>query len=231
MRPSTLACLVLAAAAAACTSSTTTGTTGSGEQPPPGSKPQPPSTGPAEEPDPVDPTTDPNAKPCTGQPGELYALNARKLAGTEDIPLCRFKGSVLLIVNVASYCGYTPHYGGMQKLYDKYKAQGLYVLGFPSKSFNQENDNEKEISTFCTDTYKITFPMFTIGNVNPPDEQPVYTWLKAQPGVGGDIPWNFEKFLIARDGKAVKRFAYTMDPDPDKDTTIEDAIKAELAKP
>lgn len=82
---------------------------------------------------------------------------------------------------MASHCGYTPQYTPLQALYEKYNAQKFYVLGFPSDSFNQESEDEKEISKFCTDTYKITFPMFAIGDVNGPGEQPVYTWLKSQP--------------------------------------------------
>ena len=187
----------------------------------------PPKVAPPEEQPAVDPVLDPNGAACTGQAGELYALSARALGATEEIPLCRFEGSVLLIVNVASHCGYTPQYTPLQALYDKYKAQKFYVLGFPSDSFNQESDDEKEISKFCTDTYKITFPMFAIGDVNGPSEQPVYTWLKSQPDQDKDIAWNFEKFLIARDGTVVKRFAHTTTPD---DSSVTSAIEAELAR-
>lgn len=187
----------------------------------------PPKKAPAEDAPVVDPVLDPNGEACTGQPGELYALSARALGATEDVPLCRFEGAALLIVNVASHCGYTPQYAPLQALYDKYKSQKFYVLGFPSDSFNQESADEKEISKFCTDTYKITFPMFSIGDVNGPSQQPVYTWLKAQPDQSKDIAWNFEKFLVSRDGKIVKRFLTAVEPD---DPSVTSAIEAELAK-
>jgi glutathione peroxidase len=187
----------------------------------------PPKVAPPEDQPVVDPVLDPNGAACTGQSGELYALSARALGATEEIPLCRFEGAALLIVNVASHCGYTPQYTPLQALYEKYKAQKFYVLGFPSDSFNQESDDEKEISKFCTDTYKITFPMFAIGDVNGTEQQPVYTWLKSQPDQSKDVAWNFEKFLVSRDGKVVKRFAHTTTPD---DPSVLSAIEAELAK-
>ena len=170
---------------------------------------------------------DPNGEACTGAAGELYALKARVLGATEEIPLCRFKGAVLLVVNVASHCGYTPQYAPLQTLFDQYKGQKFYVLGFPSNSFNQESADEKEISTFCTNQYKITFPMFAIGDVNGASQQPVYTWLKSQPGQSADISWNFEKFLVSRTGQVVERIAHTTEPN---DPTVTSAIEAELAK-
>jgi glutathione peroxidase len=181
----------------------------------------------AEDPPEVDPVLDPNGQACTGKPGELYALSARALGATEEIPLCRFQGSVLLVVNVASHCGYTPQYAPLQALYEKYKAQKFYVLGFPSNSFDQESSDEKEISAFCTNEYKITFPMFAIGDVNGTAEQPVYTWLKSQPDQSADVAWNFEKFLITRDGKIAKRFLTAVEPD---DPALTGAVEAELAK-
>jgi glutathione peroxidase len=186
-----------------------------------------PKQAPAEDAPVVDPVLDPNGEACTGQTGELYALSARALGATEEIPLCRFEGSALLIVNVASHCGYTPQYAPLQALYDKYKSQKFYVLGFPSNSFNQESADEKEITKFCTDTYKITFPMFAIGDVNGASQQPVYTWLKAQPDQSADIAWNFEKFLVSRDGKIVKRFLTGVEP---SDPELVAAVEAELAK-
>jgi glutathione peroxidase len=220
---------LLGALAIACTSETAAppaGGSGSNGPNGPGSVGAP-EQAPPEEPPVVDPVLDPNGAACSGQAGELYALSARALGATEEIPLCRFEGSVLLVVNVASYCGYTPQYTPLQALFEKYKAQKFYVLGFPSDSFNQEDDDEKEISKICTDTYKITFPMFAIGAVNGSGEQPVYTWLKSQPDQSKDIAWNFEKFLITRDGKIAQRFAHTTTPD---DPTVTAAIEAELAK-
>lgn len=194
-------------------------------------RPAPPNTGPIEEEE-----EQPAPATCTGAPGELYELSVKTLAVLDEVKLCTRKGSVLLIVNGASHCGQTYQYEPLQALYAKYKAQKFEVLAFPSKSFDQEKSTDQEVSTFCTDQYKITFPLFTIGPVVDDDAkgekaQPVYQWLRKQPGMEAPVPWNFEKFLISRDGKAVKRFAYTMNPDPAVDPTIENAIKEELAKP
>jgi glutathione peroxidase len=222
--------------ATACTSETASPSGGAGNEGSPDSnasngpasagRPQQPGAS-AEDPSAVDPVLDPNGEACTGKAGELYALSARALGATEEIPLCRFKGAVLLVVNVASHCGYTPQYAPLEAIYEKYKAQKFYVLGFPSNSFNQESTNEQDISTFCTNEYKITFPMFAIGDVNGANTQPVYTWLKSQPDQSKDIAWNFEKFLIARDGKVANRFLTAVTPDS---TDVTTAIEAELAK-
>jgi glutathione peroxidase len=192
-------------------------------------------TGSPSTPVPVDPTTDPNAKPCTGAPGSLYELVAKQLTVGTDVPMCRFDGSVLLIVNVASHCGYTPQYEPLQKLYATYQARGLYVLGFPSQQFNQEFANQADITAFCGNytaadgtPLKITFPMFATADVNGPAQQPVYTWLKAQPGQATDIAWNFEKFLVSRHGQVVKRVPSATSPDA---AEVVAAIEAELAKP
>lgn len=213
---------------AACTTETTAPPSAGGSNASNGpSSAGAPKQAPAEDPPEVDPVLDPNGADCSGQPGELYALSARALGATEEIPLCRFEGAVLLVVNVASYCGYTPQYTPLQALYEKYKAQMFYVLGFPSDSFNQEDESEQEITKLCTDKYKITFPMFALGDVNGPQQQPVYTWLKSQPDQSKDIAWNFEKFLVTRDGKVARRFAHTTTPD---DPSVTSAIEAELAK-
>ncbi len=198
-------------------------------------KPKP--TAPVDDPvvaKPVDPTTDPNAKPCTGAPGSLYALSAKKLTVGDDIPLCRFEGSVMLLVNVASHCGNTPQYAPLQALYDKYRAQGFYILGFPSPQFGgQEFQDEKDVTAFCTSEYKITFPMFSIGDVNGDKKQPVYQWVHSQPGgpppdgYARDVQWNFEKYLVDRKGKIVQRIENGTPPD---DPAVISAIEAEVAK-
>ncbi|MBX3222073.1 MAG: glutathione peroxidase [Labilithrix sp.] len=222
--------LAVCLAAFACTPSESPAPAGTGSDAPSSGKPKPPDTGPADVDD-----EEPAPAACTGAAGELYALSVTKLALSDEVKLCTKKGSVLLIVNGASHCGYTVQYEPLQALYAKYKDQKFEVLAFPSKSFNQEKDTDAEVSDFCTDKYKITFPLFTIAPVVDNDAtgekaQPVYQWLRQQPGMEAPVPWNFEKFLISRDGKAVKRFAYTMNPDPAVDPTIDDAIKAELAK-
>lgn len=218
--------LPLAASVAACTDAGRTAPQGSGSAASSDAGPSRPRPAPSPAPS-VDPL-DPDAGTCTAEAGELYAINPKALAFGDAVPMCRFRGKVLLVVNVASQCGYTPQYAPLQSLFKTYEPRGFFVLGFPSRSFNQEYQDEQEISAFCTTEYRITFPMFALGNVNPPEEQPVYTWLKGQPGFGAPIPWNFEKFLISRSGQIVKRFAYTTSPD---DPTIVAAIEAELAKP
>jgi glutathione peroxidase len=213
--------LAALAAVAACTSSSSDApapSSGTTTTPPPASTPKPR--------DPPPPDTD--AGTCTGEVGSLYALGVPALGGKEDVPLCRYSGKVLLVVNTASFCGYTPQLTPLQALYEKYEPKGLVVLGFPSKSFNQEYDADTDVSTVCTNTYHITFPMFTIAPVTPgPDQQPVYKWLNAQPGYETAVAWNFEKFLISRQGKIAKRFLTAVTPDS---ADVTSAIEAELAK-
>lgn len=163
-----------------------------------------------------------------GNPGEFYALSAQNLAGDEVVPMCDFRNDVVLVVNTASFCGNTPQYAPLEAMYEKYASQGFYILGFPCNQFGgQEPGDAADISSFCTTEYHITFPMFTKSNVNPPDENPIYTWLKAQPGGAGDVDWNFAKFLVGRDGKFIKRWvAATQPTDPD----VVAAVEAALAK-
>ena len=129
----------------------------------------------------------------------------------KDIKLKKYKGNLLLIVNTASKCGYTPQYEGLQRIYDKYNAQGFYVLGFPANNFGgQEPGTEAEIKEFCTLKYKVTFPMFAKISVKGEDQHPFYNFLtdkKTNPAFGGDIAWNFNKFLVDRKGKIVARFS------------------------
>ncbi len=168
-------------------------------------------------------TCDPPAKQ-----NELYALSAMNLAGTKMVSMCDYRGKVMLIVNVASQCGYTPQYAGLQADYDKYEKQGFVILGFPCNQFGaQEPGTGEAISTFCTTMYGITFPMFSKIDVNGAKTDPIYTWLKAQPGGAGDITWNFNKFLVGRDGKLVKRYDSPVTP---QDTGLIADIEAALAK-
>ncbi len=162
------------------------------------------------------------------QPGELYALSAENLAGTRMVSMCEFRGKVMLIVNVASQCGYTPQYAGLQADYDKYQPKGLEILGFPCNQFGmQEPGTSEQITTFCTQMYGITFPMFAKIDVNGAMADPIYDWLKAQPGGAGDITWNFNKFLVGRDGKLIKRYDSPVTPD---DPGLIADIEAALAK-
>jgi len=166
------------------------------------------------------------AKP--GNAGEFYALSAENLAETANVPMCSFRGKVVLIVNTASLCGNTPQYAPLEALFTKYSAAGFYVLGFPCNQFGgQEPGSGKEITSFCSTEYHITFPMFAKVDVNGADASPLYQWLKAQPGGSGDIDWNFAKFLIGRDGKFIKRWVAATQPD---DSDVVAHIEAALAK-
>jgi len=140
----------------------------------------------------------------------IYEITARRLDGTER-DLSEFKDRVLLIVNVASKCGFTPQYTGLEALYRSLHARGLEVLGFPCNQFGaQEPGNEAEIGSFCSTTYDVTFPMFAKIEVNGAGTHPLYQFLKSEkPGVLGTeaIKWNFTKFLVDRNGQVRKRFA------------------------
>ncbi len=213
---------------AACSTSSSDG--GGSAAAPTATAPRPgpaPTADPATPP-PYNPLNDPNPPACTGNPGTIYAIDVARLVDSQPVPMCRFEGKVLLVVNTASHCGYTPEYGPLQAVYDKYRSKGFYVLGFPSQSFNQEDADASTVSAFCTSQYGITFPMFAIANVNPPDQQPLYTWLKSQPNMSADVQWNFEKFLVGRDGKVAGRFLTAVYPD---DPMVTGAIEAALAKP
>jgi glutathione peroxidase len=121
-----------------------------------------------------------------------------------------YRGKVVLVVNTASNCGFTPQYTGLEDLYKQYQAQGLVVLGFPCNQFaNQEAGTDVQIAEFCSVNYGVTFPLFSKIEVNGAQTHPVFAWLKNKaPGMlGNDIPWNFTKFLVDREGKTVQRFA------------------------
>ena len=146
----------------------------------------------------------------------LYDIKVTTIDGAEKT-MSAWKGRVLLIVNVASKCGYTPQYAGLEALYRKYKKQGLTVLGFPCDQFgHQEPDDEAAIKAFCSLTYDVTFPMFAKIEVNGPGTHPLYAYLKAaRRGLLGTtaIKWNFTKFLVARDGTVLRRYASTDGPE------------------
>ena len=139
----------------------------------------------------------------------FYQLSATSLGG-QLISMADYAGKVVLVVNTASHCGFTPQYGGLEALYKKYAAQGLVVLGFPCNQFGkQEPGGAEEIAQTCQINYGVSFPMFEKIEVNGSAAHPVFRYLKHElPGVlGGRIKWNFTKFLIGRDGKPLKRFA------------------------
>jgi len=155
----------------------------------------------------------------------FYQLTATSLGG-KIISMNDYAGKVVLVVNTASQCGFTPQYGGLEALYKKYAAQGLVVLGFPCNQFGkQEPGGADEIAQTCHINYGVSFPMFEKVEVNGNAAHPVFRYLKSElPGVlGGRIKWNFTKFLIGRDGKPLKRFAPITAPEK-MEAAIRDAL-------
>ena len=134
----------------------------------------------------------------------------------KPVPLSNFKGQIMLVVNVASQCGYTPQYEGLEKLYETYKSRGFVITGFPANNFGgQEPGTDSEIQTFCRSKYGVTFPMFSKMSVAGGDKAPLYGFLTdraSNPKTGGEIQWNFTKFLIDRDGKVLQRFEPEVEP-------------------
>ncbi len=145
----------------------------------------------------------------------IYDFNAKSLAG-DDTPLKRFEGKVLLIVNTASACGFTPQYKGLEALQQNFGARGFSVLGFPCNQFGrQEPGSAAEIGQFCSSNYAVSFPMFDKIDVNGDNAHPLYKYLRGEKSglLGSSIKWNFTKFLIDRSGKVVGRYAPTTTPE------------------
>jgi glutathione peroxidase len=145
-------------------------------------------------------------------------------------PLADYRGKVVLIVNVASRCGYTPQYTGLEKIYEKYKYRGFVILGFPANNFGaQEPGTNEEIKTFCSSKYQVTFPMSAKVSVKGADITPFYQFLidkKSNAATGGEIEWNFTKFLVDRTGKVIARFEPAIEPESTEVTgAIEKALK------
>ena len=147
----------------------------------------------------------------------------------EPTALSSYKGKVILLVNVASRCGFTPQYSALESLYEKYKDQGFVILGFPANNFGgQEPGTNAEIKSFCTLKYNVTFPMFGKVSVKGADCTPLYQYLtqQANPSLAGDIKWNFTKFLVDRNGNVVARFESPVKPDsPEVVEAIEKLLK------
>ncbi len=158
--------------------------------------------------------------------GSIHEIAVKDIDG-KDTSLGAYKGKVLLIVNVASKCGYTPQYQGLETVYEKYKGKGLTVLGFPCNQFGQqEPGTNEEIKQFCSSKYNVTFPMFDKIEVNGPNRHPLYVALAGdQSPYPGNIKWNFSKFLIGRDGKIIKRFDSKAAPEsPEVIAAVEAAL-------
>ncbi len=159
----------------------------------------------------------------------VHEFSVKDIKG-KDVSLADYKGKVLMIVNVASRCGATPQYEALQNLNTKYGKKGLVVLGFPANNFGkQEPGSNKEILEFCTSTYQVSFPMFAKVSVKGDDKDPLFKHLTAAKNQdkAGDISWNFEKFLVGKDGKLQRRFKTGVKPD---DTSVVTAIEKALAE-
>jgi len=146
----------------------------------------------------------------------IFEFTATSIDG-EEVPLINFEGKVLLVVNTASRCGYTKQYKSLEKVYKKYKDQDFIVLAFPSNDFNQELSSNKEVKEFC-EGYALSFPIFAKGKVKGIDKQPLFKYLTEDLNgtYNGEISWNFEKFLVSRNGKLFKRFYSNLDPNQDE---------------
>jgi len=158
--------------------------------------------------------------------GSVHQYTVKDIEG-KDRSLKSYQGKVLLIVNVASRCGYTPQYKNLEAVYEKYKDKGFVVLGFPCNQFGgQEPGTDEEIKEFCSSKYNVTFPLFDKIEVNGPNRHPLYTALAGNDSpFPGDIKWNFHKFLIGKDGKILKRFDSKVTPDsPEVTKEIEAAL-------
>ena len=161
-----------------------------------------------------------NVKPQT-----IYDISAKTIEG-EEISLARYKGKVLLIVNTASQCGYTPQYEGLQKLYETCKDRGFAVLGFPSNDFKaQEPGTNTEIRHFCVLKYNISFPMFSKITVKGEGIHPLYRYLTEDTDFKGEITWNFNKFLVDREGRVIARFDKKTEPLSDE---VREKVEAAL---
>ena len=161
-------------------------------------------------------------------PKSIYDFTLPLLNG-KDAPLASYKGKVVLVVNVASRCGFTPQYTALEAIYEKYKDQGFVIIGFPANNFGgQEPGTNEEIAKFCTGKYNVTFPVYGKISVKGDDQAPLYSYLTkdANPAVAGDIKWNFTKFLVDRNGSVVQRFESPITPDsPEMVAAIEAALK------
>ena len=145
-------------------------------------------------------------------PTSVLDFTMRNIDG-KDVPLSNYRGKVILIVNVASECGYTPQYKGLEELYRKYKDRGFVILGFPANNFGaQEPGTNEEIKKFCTTTYDVTFDLFSKISVKGEDQHPLYKFITSNPAVTGEIKWNFQKYLVDRDGKLIARFMSRVEP-------------------
>jgi glutathione peroxidase len=153
----------------------------------------------------------------------IYEFTPNSIDG-KPAPLAGFKGKAVLVVNVASRCGYTPQYAGLEALYQKYKDKGLVIAGFPANNFGgQEPGTDAEIKTFCSSKYNVTFPMYSKVSVAGGDKTPLYQYLTS---AAGEVKWNFTKFLVGKDGKVIQKFDSGVAPEsPELAAAIESALR------
>lgn len=162
-----------------------------------------------------------------GKVPEVLSFPMKALDG-KDADLAQYKGKVVLFVNVASKCGYTPQYEGLEALYEHYSKDGLVIVGVPANDFGrQEPGSNEEIAEFCKSKFSVTFPMLAKVSVKGPEITPLYQYLTTHAPQKGDVKWNFEKFLTSRDGRIVGRYLSKVKPD---DPQLVQAIEAELKK-
>src|SRR5579863_6367548 len=165
---------------------------------------------------------------AAADPHSIYDFTMKSIDG-QPVSLKSYHGKVVLLVNVASKCGFTPQYAGLEAVYEKYKDRGLVIVGVPANNFaQQEPGTDEEIKKFCSNKYNVSFPMMSKVSVLGDDKAPLYQFLTdkaANPAVGGDIKWNFTKFLFDRNGKPVARFEPAVKPDsPEVTAAIESAL-------
>lgn len=175
-----------------------------------------------------EPTTMPAPTGTTAKPANPLDFVVKDIDGKE-VNLSRYRGKVVLIVNVASKCGFTPQYAGLEKLYKTYQDRGLVIIGFPANNFgHQEPGTNEQIKTFCSSKYDVTFPMMSKISVKGSDKAPLYKFLTEAPTAGdfaGEIGWNFTKFLVDRNGNVIARFASATKP---QDVNVTGAIEKAL---
>ena len=165
------------------------------------------------------------------EPASVYEFELNRIDGTPE-SLDRYRGRVMLLVNVASKCGFTSQYEGLEALYDRYRERGLVVLGFPANDFGaQEPGTNGEIAEFCRATFGVRFPMFEKISVRGEDQHPLYAFLTSRPApIGGDVQWNFQKYLVDREGRVIERLAPGTRPrDPAVVAKIERLLDAPAA--
>ena len=176
------------------------------------------------------PPTDAAAQGVHGGAKTMYDFTMKDIDGKE-VSLSRYRGKVVLIVNVASFCGYTKQYAGLDSLYRAYAERGLVVLGFPANNFgSQEPGSDEEIKEFCSTKYNVTFPLFSKISVKGDDQHPLYRYLtsaEANPATAGEVRWNFTKYLMDRSGRLVAKFEPRVDP---LSADLTEAVEAALGR-